>query len=336
MSPVTESDVVRMVMGFRSAVVAKESAQMAELADRYLQLELSLEDTIAALSEQISSLEHTGQSTYWKIQQLSSYQRYQLRLDTALAEYNVWAAENIQATQVSMAALGAEHAAAILEAAKTGSSSALSAAEYERIVSMAGFARDGSPLAELLSKSGDLIKNSVTDKLMRAVATTQNPRLTAREIQRSTSMALNRAMSIAQTEQMRVYRTSTVAGYKAGGVQQYKRIAQSDACLGCLVADGEIIDSSEVMDDHVNGHCATIPIVIDAVNPEMESAQSRFDARSEDYKVGLMGQTRYDLYNSGQVSWQDLGTTRADPVWGSSPAPTPVSQLPIARMATAQ
>jgi SPP1 gp7 family putative phage head morphogenesis protein len=327
---IQESAVVRVVRGFKAAILAREAAQMAILADRYLQLELSLEDTITALSEQVARLESEGRATYWAIQKLETYQRYQLKLLAELDAYNAWAAESIRAGQVEMAGLGAEHARAAVRAARPGIGfSPMELDEEERLIAMAGYASDGSPLSMLLSQSGDFIKQQVQQSLMNAILKSQNPRVTAREIRRNTGMALNRALAISRTEQMRVYRESTAAGYKANGVQLMQRLAARDpaTCIGCLSMDGEISTTDASVDDHVCGRCTSVPYFGEGQS-EMESAKSWFDRQPPETQRAMMGDTRYDLYKSGEAKWSDLGQHTHDPVWGGGIRATPAKDLP--------
>jgi len=337
MSPVTESEVVTAVRGFKAAILAREASQMAHLADRYLQLELSLEDTIAALSESISTLKAEGKATYWSLNRLASFQRYQLKMLTALDEYNAWAAENIREGQLQFAGLGADHAASTLETVRRGASVPLSVPQRERILSMVGFASDGSPLATLLAASGDIVRAQVTQKLIRAVGMSQNPRVTAAEIRKATGMALNRAMAIARTEQMRAYREATAAGYRAGGIQLMQRIAARDGnvCIACLSMDGEISTTDASVDDHVNGHCSSVPY-LGRGQSEMEPSQQWFDRQPEEMQRHIMGTPgRYDLYKSGEAQWSELGQHTHDPVWGGSLQPVPVRDLATAVRAVA-
>ena len=323
---VTESAVVRVARAFRAAILAEDAEQMALLADRYLQLELSLEDTIAALAERIANMDD---ATYWQIQRLETYQRYQLRLLAELDQYNAWVAENVREGQLRFAGLGTDHAAATLETARRGASVPLTSAERDRLMAMVGYAGDGSPLSTLLAQSGDYVRAAVTKNLLDAVARAQNPRVTARAIRKATGMALNRAMAIARTEQLRVYRDATAANYRASGIQWYQRISgrQSTSCIACISLDGEISTSDASVDDHPNGLCSSIPIVPGVENPVMESSQAWFSRQSEPFKQAIMGQERYRLYQSGQISWSDLGRHTHDAVWGGSVSPVPLRDL---------
>jgi hypothetical protein len=308
---------------------------MAILADRYLQLELSLEDTITALSEQVARLESEGRATYWAIQRLETYQRYQLRLLAELDTYNAWASENIHEGQLTFAGLGYDHAAATLETARRGASVPLADYERERILSMVSYAGDGSPLSTLLAQSGDYVRATVTQKLIEAVGKAQNPRITAREIRKATGMALNRAMAIARTEQMRVYRDATLTGYRAAGVQLFQRISgrQSTSCIACISLDGEISSTEAELDDHCNGFCTSLPLLQGAENPQMEPAQQWFSRQPETLQRSIMGTERYRLYKDGQISWSELGRHTHDSVWGGSVSPVPLRDLNVSAAA---
>jgi SPP1 gp7 family putative phage head morphogenesis protein len=269
MSPVYESEVVRAARGFKAAILSDDATQMAHLADRYLQIELGLEDVIAALSERIANMEDEGRATYWQVQKLSTYQRLQLRLAYELNQYNAWVAANVREEQLRFAGLGTDHAASLLNVQKSGTAVPLTSAERDRLMAMIGYAGDGSPLSTLLSKSGDIVRNAVTRELLQAVSRSQNPRLTARAIRKATGMALNRAMAIARTEQLRVYREATAASYRASGIQWYQRIAARDpaTCLACLSLDGEISTSDASVDDHVAGRCVVGETLVSGPRP---------------------------------------------------------------------
>jgi hypothetical protein len=150
-------------------------------------------------------------------------------------------------------------------------------------------------------------------------------------------MALNRAMAIARTEQLRVYRDATAASYRSAGIQWYQRIAARDpaTCIACLSLDGEISTSDASVDDHVAGRCTSVPIVPGVENPQMEPVQSWFDRQAEQTKLAMMGPQRYDLYQSGRVSFSDLGHRVQNSTWGPSPQVVPVKDLAAAQMAAA-
>jgi SPP1 gp7 family putative phage head morphogenesis protein len=326
---VAESEVIRLIRSFKRAIEADEISQMALLADKYLDMELSLNESIVALAESITSLEDLGRRTYWQMQKLETFQGFQIKLLAALDDYNVWVAENIREQQLRLFDLGERQARAAVDAVVRGYSVKLTAAERNRIIAMVGNAGDGTPLASLLAKSGDFIRAKVTQELLKAVARAQNPRLTAQAIRKATGMSLSRAMSIAKTEQFRVYRETTLGNYRSAGIQYYQRLAARDpaTCLACLSQDGEIYTTEVSVDDHVGGRCTCVPLISGADNPEMEPAQSWFDRQPESTKLAMMGPGRYDLYKSGAASWKDLAVHKTDPVWGGAWVPTPVSDL---------
>jgi hypothetical protein len=337
MSPVYESAVVRAVRGFKAALLAREAAQMAEMADRFLQVETALQDTIDALAARIAGLDAEGQSAYFAVLRMEQYQRLQLQIAYEVEKYNAWVSNLVTDEQLRFAGLGFDHSAATLETLRAGAAQSIPAAVSERITSMAGYAGDGSPLANLMDKSGALVRREVTRSLLKAVTNAQNPRITAREIRKATGMALNRALAISRTEQMRVYREATLAGYREAGVQLFQRISgrQSTSCIACISLDGEISTTEAELADHPAGFCVSLPLLNGVANPVMESSQAWFSRQPENVQRGIMGPTRLEMYRNGEIKWSELGRHTSDPVWGGSVEPVPVKELALARTAAA-
>jgi len=88
-------------------------------------------------------------------------------------------------------------------------------------------------------------------------------------------------------------------------------------------------------DSIISHNCTSIPIVPGVENPQMEPVQSWFDRQSEQTKLVMMGPQRLDLYQSGRVSFSDLGHRVQNPTWGPSPQVVPVKDLAVAQVAAA-
>jgi len=93
-------------------------------------------------------------------------------------------------------------------------------------------------------------------------------------------------------------------------------------------------------DDHPNGRCSRTPITRSwrdlGINiPEPPSvipdAQAAFANLSQADQLRIMGPTRLDLLNRGDIKWSDLSTRRENPGWRASHNITPVRDLVGAR-----
>jgi len=324
-----ESDVVKAIRGFKAELRAHEGVQVNAMAVKYLDVEKALESNIAALSEQIARLGAQGIEPSWsQLYRLERYQALQLQTMEELARFNGWAVDVIKAEQLDMMTRGIDNAAAALESMKPGLGQ-FTKMPHDALQGMVGVARDGSPLGDLLAASYPAMRDGITRELTRSVALGRNPRVTAAAIRKETGLGLNRALTIARTEQLRVYREATRESYKAAGVTQYQRIAALDerTCVGCAIADGEIIPIESEFDEHCNGRCDLLPIIPGVENPVAEGYKEWFDKQPAETQQTILGPGRYDALKSGSASWSDLATHVSDPKWGGAYVPTNVGSL---------
>jgi len=327
---VYESDVVRAIRGFKAELRAHEGVQVNLMAMKYLDVERALEGNIAALVEQLARLKSEGIEPNWsQLYRLERWQALQLQLMEELARFNGWAADVIKAEQLDLITQGIDNAAAVLEASKPGLGQ-FTKMPHDALRGMVGIARDGSPFADLLAGSYPAIRDVMTRELIRSVALGRNPRVTAALVRKATGMGLDRALNIARTEQLRVYREATRESYVSAGVRQYQRIAALDerTCCGCAVADGEILSTEAEFDEHCQGRCDLLPIIVGVENPQAQSYQDWFGRQDEATQQTILGPGRYDALKSGSASWQDLGTHTHSDQWGGAYVATPVSNLP--------
>jgi SPP1 gp7 family putative phage head morphogenesis protein len=326
---VNESAVVRAIRGFKAALAANEADEIRELATHYLDVERALEANISALSEQVNALYAAGEDPTWsQLYRLERFQRLEAQLVAELARFNGWAAELIKQHQWQLGLKAIDDAAAVMELAKPGYAASVRL-PTDAVEAMAGTARNGAPLGDLLAASYSEARQAIVKELIRSVALGRNPKVTAAAIRKATGIPLDRALTIARTEQMRAYNASSLSAYRAMGVTQYQRLADygERTCIACLAASGQVLSSEAELSDHPRGRCTCVPLIPGVDNPEVPSSEAWFNAQPESVRRAIAGPGRYEAYNSGQVKWSDLATHTHDPVWGGSLSPTPVSAL---------
>lgn len=330
MSAVVESDVVRVMRAFKSALLAREEAQLRRMAAAWLDVEMRLADSIAALAQQLAAMEAAGEEVpYWKLARMERFQRLQEQLTAELARFNGWALAQIREEQLRLGILGLQDAAAALDTMRPGIAAVLDRLNIGAFQAMVGLAGDGSPLAELLEMSGPTVRAAVLRELQRSVALGRNPKLTGQAIRKATGMALQRAVTIARTEQLRVYREAMLETYRAAGVEMYERLPAYDdrTCIACLARAGELVSSKLFVDDHVGGRCTAVPVLPGVRMPVMEPSEAWFARQSEATQLRIMGPGRLAAYRSGEASWADMASARHSDRWGVSYVPTPVHLL---------
>lgn len=333
---VTESEIVSAIRGFKMAVALREADEIKLMAERYLQVERALDAQIEALAQQIAVLHAQGKDPTWSaIYRLERWQSLQIQLMEELAGFNSWAAKLIEGEQYTLGMLAIDNAAEAL--AKAGpqlqTTLRLHRLPHDAVQGMVGAARDGSPLGALLATSYPQMRDVMTRELVKSVALGRNPRLTAALIRKATGLGLNRALTIARTEQLRAYREASLAAYRAMGVRRVQRICTLDerTCIGCLVVDGEILDSEAEFDEHPMGRCDVVPYLEDFGLEQNERMVGKdwFLGQPPETQLAMMGPGRYEAWSSGQADWRDLATRRDDPTWGGSWVPTPLRDLPL-------
>jgi hypothetical protein len=331
---------LQAVRKHRDALLAREAVQMREMAAVWARAERELESAFDALALQIQALRDAGEVvTPGKVFRLERYSRLLFEVRRETAQYADYAAKTVQAGQESAAWLAQEEARSTLSLGlpRRAIAPGLVQLNPRAVEAMVGIMGNGTPLRQYLEGVYGDAARGMSKYLTRAVTQGLNPLQTARAMKKGLGLGLDRALTIARTEQLRVYRESSRLTYQASGVvEAQRRVAAHDdrTCLGCLLADGEIIPLGEPLADHVRGRCTTVPILIGAELPQWETGATWLEKQPEATQRKIMGPTRHDLWKSGEVPLKRMVTHTHDPLWGGSLGPTPVKDL-IGRAAEA-
>lgn len=332
------SAVVKLMREFKEGLLAREAAQMAQMARAWAVVERGLQGKISALLAEIETLSAAGETlSRAKLLQLERYHALVAQVQVEMAKYvDDFAAPFITAGQSQMAGFGLSDAAQATRTSFYTSGSvgpAFARLPVGATQFMVGLAGDGSPLLTLLESrivADPTAIIQITNTLLESTALGINPRVTARLIKDQLAGNLNKAMQIARTEQLRVYRESSRLQYQQSGVVTgYKRLSARDGrvCPACLMADGQVLRLEIVFAEHPQGRCTLVPVVIGADAPEWETGQEWFLRQPEDVQRQILGPGRLDAYQDGQFKLDDLVTERKSSVWGDALVPTPLKDL---------
>jgi SPP1 gp7 family putative phage head morphogenesis protein len=324
-----ESTVAMMVRRQKEALLLHEADELRLLARRWLEVEKALEAEMLKIALELSK---EGVLTEAMILQ---NRRFQSLLYKARAEYAKFAddfeaiAEQMQDYGLTK---GVSDAVKVLHLSidEAGLLIDFEMLNVEAINAMIGLTADGTPLKTLLMKEyGDSV-NKMVNALTNGLARGLNPKTVAAEMADGLAGALQKALTIARTEMLRAYRTGTQEQYRSSGVvEQYKRLAVKDdrTCLGCLMQDGETFENADDFSEHPNGRCTLVPVVSGVPAPEWTSGKEWLAGLSEERQREILGDERYDLWQSGAVSLDDLSTLKPNETWGGSFVPTPLQDL---------
>lgn len=323
--------VVQVLREHRRLLDGAEASLMQDMGTRWLQIEQRLESDISALANEMARLRAEGKTiTPTMVYRSERYKILQSQIQSEVMKYNKdYAVAYISASQDRYATLGLNAAQDALTSMYPSPLSAqFNRINVDAVNDMIGFAGDGSPLYKLLKEDYPVTMDGIVDALIDGVARGQNPTQTARDMVEAMGGGLDRALTIARTETLRVYRTASVEQYRQSGVTSgFKRlVARDEACLACLVLDGEVYELEAEFDDHPNGRCTVVPIIEGMPEPEWQTGQEWFAEQSEERQREIMGDTRFELWKSG-IPLSDFATKTHSDVWGDTPAIVPVRDL---------
>lgn len=191
------------------------------------------------------------------------------------------------------------------------------------IIAAAG---ETGPLGALLVKRfGAESAQAFTDALIKGIARGSNPRVIAAQMVRELKTGMNKSLLIARDQMIRAHRNGTFLRYQDSKiVTGYRRLAAHNTrtCIACLMLDGKLYPTSELMPLHPQDRCSMVPVftignhTYDAYDGK--NGKDYFNSLSGKQQREILGDSRYNLWNSGRVSLEDMIETGEHPVWGAT------------------
>lgn len=316
-----ESAVVRVAREYRAQIARNEDKALRRMARSWHQMERELEAEYFNIAQQIQDLADSGVPVpiEWIYQQ-RRYQEMLQQVDKAIAEYDKDAVSVISDYQRENWNLGLESARAQVKTSDP-SSWIWNKVSRDSAETMAGFAGNGAPLAELLKRDYADLGQRVTDALITGIGLGKGAHAVAKDMRDAMSIDYDRSVRIARTEINRAYRIANAEQYRASGVvQKVVRLCYPPtACFACLELDGEECPNG-ICDDHPNGKCTTVAITIGGVMPEWQHGHEWLMEQSVVDQRRIMGDERYELWKKDHIPLRDMVQMKPNPVWGGSPS----------------
>lgn len=330
--PDSDPEVVRFLRLRKQALLMKEQGLMRSLTKDWLKVEQALRSEMEALASELASLNVVTEAT---IQRHERFVKLLYQARAEVGKFNETADGAITKMQAQMSKTGIEDA---LKALKISYQDAgMVAPSFDQLPVKAleimfGYASDGSSLQGLLARAYPDAVNGMMDALVTGLAFGNHPTDVGRKMAEEFGIGLNRALTIARTETLRAYRMGSFEQYRESGVVSgYKRLASHDSrtCIGCLMADGMMIESLDgEFDEHPNGRCTAVPVVIGIPAMEWSNGEQWFIRQAEATQREMLGPQRFEAWKTG-TDLKDMSKFVNDPTWGGSYVPTPVGELEI-------
>jgi len=325
MSDTVVSQLDRALAAARAALLQRDAAALRRLMAAYAGVEARVQARVAALTADIDAARAAGETVKpsWLMERdrLTTLRR---QIIAEWARYAEQARAVITATQRAALDAATREAAQLTQAA-LDDAGMRGAADVARLNTRAveevvGVLADGSPLAELLARVGAQAAADVSAALTHAVATGRNPRQTARDIRAALGGGLHRALRIARTEHLRAYRNASLQTYQANADilrgWQWRASPSRRTCPVCLAMDGREFGLNEPFASHISCRCTPVPLLKDRALPPRETGAAWFARQPEAAQRAILGPAKFDLYQRGRITLNDLVGVRDDPRWG--------------------
>lgn len=197
------------------------------------------------------------------------------------------------------------------------------------IEKLLGFLTPDGALFKRLDKLAGTTADRVASAIIEGVGLGKNPKDIARAITKQMGMALTDSMRMTRTVQLWSYREANRASYLANNdvVKGWIWYAdQAKACPACLAMHGTEHGLDESLDDHYNGGCVKLPLVIGAKN-DIPSGESVFRGLPESEQKARLGADKWQAWQDGAFSFNQLATQHSDEVYGHMRSETPLWEL---------
>ena len=315
-----ESDAVRVAREYREQLARNEDAALRRMSRYWMKMEKSLEPRFFALSQEIKDLQDSGQPV--PPQLIYTRQRYldlMAQIMEELPDYEKYAVDIITEYQIENFNLGLDDASAVIRATSPADP-VWNQVGKDAVETMAGFAGNGAPLAELMRHDYGDLGVKVTDALVQGIGLGKGAYAVAKDMRDAMGMEFNRSVRIARTEINRAYRIANAEQYaKSGVVTKVLRLCYAPtACLACLELDGEECPKG-ICDDHPNGKCTTVAVTIGGHYPQWQHGHDWLMEQSEADQRRIIGDGRYEMWKKDGIPLRDMVEMKPNAVWGGSP-----------------
>jgi SPP1 gp7 family putative phage head morphogenesis protein len=192
----------------------------------------------------------------------------------------------------------------------------------DAVESFAGFAADGSPLAELFAQLGPAAAQEIKQTLIAGIVQGLGAKQLARQVRNSLGGNMARALLISRNETLRAYREGSQRFYEANDdvVRGWLWVAACNqrTCPVCWAMHGSVHPVSEQFVSHPGCRCTQAPIT--DLSRGVATGGARFAQLNEDQQKQILGPKKFDAYQDGKISLKSLAGMRDDGRWGKTRA----------------
>lgn len=319
----------------RSQLLRRDARSSAVMVRLYSESARRIEQRVLQLGQQIDQANARGEriSPSWLYQQ----ERLQALLTQAQNEINRFATNAgplIEGVQREFALAGFNDAQDLITLSRDSITRARGVASpetdsarahvgfahlaAEAATDLAGFAADGSPLADLLAELGPAAAQEIKQALFAGVVQGLGAKQLARQVRNSLGGNMARAMLIGRTETLRAYRESSQRFYQdnADVVHAWRWVSAGNlrTCPVCWAMHGSIHTVDEQFVSHPGCRCTPVPVT--DLSPGMATGPARFAALTPEQQLQVLGPKKFEAFNQGKINLTSLAGMKDNGRWG--------------------
>ena len=333
-------DIIAIQQQFRAELAALDARAAGQMAAAFSKAFDAVIKQLTRLLDQLETAQAAGEPI--TPAQLYREQRYRILLATIteqLAQYASIATQSTILAQADGIDLAVRHATELITTQvdqptlrqQLTRQLPLISTRPEVVGNLVGTLGNGSPLRTLFDGLGSEASQSARDILTAAVATGQNPRVTARQMKDAFGGNLVRSLTVARTETTRAYRTAQQQMYRqpevSSVVQGWIWICDLSprTCAACLAMNGTIHPLDEDFGSHPNCRCSPSPHVVRS-RVKIESGADWLARQPETTQRSILGPGGLKLYQDGAPLSAFVKETHSD-AWGTSRTVAPLRDI---------
>lgn len=328
--------IYRQVEEFDQALNARQTAAADQMLAAWTESYRNVRQELDRLVAKVETARAAGvvTSPAWAYQE----KRLKHLLDVAATEVGRYSKDAATATQQTQAAAIQQATIHARKLAQTAAATMGLDATFVQpnpralIRTAVGFTGDGSVLANHLARTlAPEVVGGIRATVLKGLTLGKGPDWFVREVTRGYALAHSRAETIMRTETLRVYRETSKATYDANDdvLEGWTWQAHLDArtCIACALMDGTFHELGETLDGHPRCRCAMVPRTkswdalgfpgLEDTRPVVPSGRAWVESQPPTVQRAMMGRAKFDAWQAGEISLDDMVAQHADPDWGT-------------------
>jgi hypothetical protein len=323
--PVT--NIVDLANQFRKALEQRDNKALSQIIKAYGDIYTRLQDKISVLTLEMANMETI---TAASVRKLDSYKSLIIEIEKELTKFQGYAGTVMQQSANDAVKMGVTNARLLTLAGNPAVAASFKNLNPRAVENLVSYFGEGSPLMARLDKLAGENALRVAQTIIDNVALGNNPKTIAGLIKNSLGGGLTDALRMTRTVQIYSYREANRATYLANFaiVKSWIWYANlgANCCMSCVSMHGTEHTLDEVLDDHHNGECTMLPLTIGMENP-VTSGESWFKEQPEAMQKQMMGDSKFEAWQGGKFSFDQLSTTKTNDVFGDMRAETSLKDL---------